>query len=166
VSKTTTTSSSSSSSSSSKSADLNPAVAAQLGNYSSATVELIRKLKPNPISFDCNPKKARFFIIKSFQADDVHKSIKYGVWSSTMNGNKRLDQAYRESAASGPLYLLYSVNGSGCFSGVARMVSTVDFTKAFTGWSAPQKWPGKFDVQWIFVKVRFFVFLFLSRNWN
>jgi len=32
---------------------------------------------------------ARFFVIKSYSEDDVHKSIKYGVWSSTQQGNRR-----------------------------------------------------------------------------
>ena len=36
---------------------------------------------------------ARFFVIMSCSEDDVHKSIKYGVWASTDTGNRRLDQA-------------------------------------------------------------------------
>ena len=44
---------------------------------------------------------ARFYVIKSYSEDDVHKSIKYGVWASTDTGNRRLDAAYRES---GPLF--------------------------------------------------------------
>lgn len=56
---------------------------------------------------------AKFFIIKSYSEDDVHKSIKYGVWASTPNGNKKLDAAYKESqekSAGCPLFLLYSVS--------------------------------------------------------
>lgn len=36
-------------------------------------------------------KKSRFFVIKSYEEDDVHKSLKYGVWASTNNGNRKLD---------------------------------------------------------------------------
>ena len=39
-------------------------------------------------------KNARFFVIKSFTEEDVHKSMKYQVWSSTPEGNKRLNEAY------------------------------------------------------------------------
>lgn len=40
---------------------------------------------------------AKFYIIKSYSEDDVHKSIKYNVWASTPNGNKKLDAAYQEA---------------------------------------------------------------------
>ena len=57
----------------------------------------------NPISFDMNSKNARYFVIKSFSEDDVHRSIKYGIWCSTDHGNKRLDAAFKaqKSAAIG-----------------------------------------------------------------
>lgn len=40
---------------------------------------------------------ALFFVIESYSEDDVHKSIKYNVWASTPNGNKRLDSAYQNA---------------------------------------------------------------------
>lgn len=96
------------------------------------------------------PPISRFFVIKSYTPDDVHKSIKYGVWASTEQGNKRLDEAYQESQV--PLHLLFSINSSGCFCGVAVMTGPVDFDKAFTGWSMHDKWTGLFPVKWIYVK--------------
>jgi hypothetical protein len=38
----------------------------------------------------------RFFIIKSYSDEDVHKAIKYSIWSSTSKGNSILDEAYME----------------------------------------------------------------------
>ena len=67
----------------------------------------------NPKEFDLNPQNARFFIIKSYSEDDVHRSIKYSIWCSTDHGNKRLDTAFRQQEGKGPIYLLYSVNRSG-----------------------------------------------------
>ncbi|CAG10435.1 unnamed protein product [Tetraodon nigroviridis] len=81
----------------------------------------------NPKDFDWNPKQGRVFIIKSYSEDDIHRSIKYNIWCSTEHGNKRLDAAYRSLGAKGPLYLLFSVNGSGHFCGVAEMRSPVDY---------------------------------------
>lgn len=69
----------------------------------------------NPKEFDLSPRNARFFIIKSYSEDDVHRSIKYSIWCSTDHGNKRLDTAFRQQADKGPIYLLYSVNRSGNF---------------------------------------------------
>jgi hypothetical protein len=54
--------------------------------------------------------KARFFIIKSYTEDDVYRSVKHEIWSSTDLGNKRLDKAFKESAGRGPIYLFFSVN--------------------------------------------------------
>jgi len=64
----------------------------------------------NPPTFDNKPAFARFFVIKSYTEDDVHKSLKYEIWSSTDPGNKRLDKAFKETAGRGPIYLFFSVN--------------------------------------------------------
>jgi hypothetical protein len=49
-------------------------------------------------------------VIKSYTEDDVHKSLKYEIWSSTEPGNKRLDKAFKECGGRGPIYLFFSVN--------------------------------------------------------
>lgn len=105
----------------------------------------------NPKEFDMSPKNARFFIIKSYSEDDIHRSIKYGIWCSTEHGNKRLDTAYRDQETRGPIYLFYSVNGSGHFCGMAQMVSEVDHNVTSNVW-AQDKWKGVFKVKWIYVK--------------
>lgn len=57
--------------------------------------------------------EAKFFVIKSYSEDDIHKSIKYSVWSSTPNGNKKLDASYNEAKQKSngcPVFLLFSVS--------------------------------------------------------
>ena len=105
----------------------------------------------NPKNFDLNPKNARFFVIKSFSEDDIHRSIKYEIWCSTDHGNKRLDLAYRSLSNKGPIYLLFSVNGSGHFCGVAEMLSPVDYSSTGSVW-VQDKFKGQFKVKWIYVK--------------
>ncbi|XP_007894925.1 YTH domain-containing family protein 3 [Callorhinchus milii] len=105
----------------------------------------------NPKDFDWSLKTGRVFIIKSYSEDDIHRSIKYSIWCSTEHGNKRLDAAFRSLNGKGPLYLLFSVNGSGHFCGVAEMKSAVDYN-AYAGVWSQDKWKGKFEVKWIFVK--------------
>ncbi|KAJ8761229.1 hypothetical protein K2173_001285 [Erythroxylum novogranatense] len=99
-----------------------------------------------------------FFVIKSYSEDDVHKSIKYNVWASTPNGNKRLDCAYQEAqekmAVKGskcPVFLFFSVNASGQFCGVAEMIGRVDFDKNMDFWQQ-EKWNGYFPVKWHIIK--------------
>ncbi|XP_077365723.1 YTH domain-containing family protein 3 [Festucalex cinctus] len=105
----------------------------------------------NPKEFEWNLKNGRVFIIKSYSEDDIHRSIKYSIWCSTEHGNKRLDGAYRSLGGKGPLYLLFSVNGSGHFCGVAEMRSPVDYN-AYAGVWSQDKWKGKFEVKWAFIK--------------
>ncbi|BFZ60646.1 hypothetical protein YB2330_001687 [Saitoella coloradoensis] len=122
-------------------------------------------ISPPPIVFDekaanraginpdtcAMPAFARYFVIKSYSEDDIHKSLKYGIWASTEIGSKRLDRAFRESSDQGPIYLFFSVNASGMFCGVAQMVTPVDH-RASNGIWAQDKWRGQFGIRWIFVK--------------
>lgn len=105
----------------------------------------------NPKEFDLSPPNARFFIIKSYSEDDIHRSIKYSIWCSTEHGNKRLDNAFKSQEGKGNVYLLFSVNSSGHFCGMAQMVSGVDYNSTSSVW-AQDKWKGQFKVKWVYVK--------------
>lgn len=107
--------------------------------------------KYNPTELMLNLVNARFFVIKSYAEDDIHRSIKYNIWTSTEHGNRRLDTAFQEQKGKGSIYLLFSVNGSGHFCGMAQMVSEVDFNNVTGVWTQ-DKWKGRFDVKWIYVK--------------
>ena len=117
-----------------------------------ATLEKLKSANQyNPKELTLNVKNARYFIIKSYSEDDIHRSIKYGIWCSTEHGNKRLDAAYRERDDKGPVYFFFSVNGSGHFCGMAQMMSNVDYTSSSSVW-AQSKWKGQIEVKWIYVK--------------
>ncbi|XP_057437702.1 YTH domain-containing protein ECT4-like isoform X3 [Lotus japonicus] len=108
----------------------------------------------NGEDFSDNYSDAKFFVIKSYSEDDIHKSIKYSVWASTPNGNKKLDAAYQEAKEKPggcPIFLLFSVNTSGQFVGLAEMVGPVDFGKTVEYWQQ-DRWTGCFSVKWHFVK--------------
>lgn len=108
----------------------------------------------NQQDFVTDYENANFFIIKSFSEDNVHKSVKYNVWASTPHGNKKLDAAYHEAKeikANCPIFLLFSVNGSGQFCGVAEMVGPVDFEKDADYWQQ-DRWSGQFPVRWHIIK--------------
>lgn len=38
-----------------------------------------------------------FFVIKTFSEDDIHRSVKNGIWSGADGGNRRLDAVWMES---------------------------------------------------------------------
>ncbi|KAJ1284787.1 hypothetical protein BS78_03G231800 [Paspalum vaginatum] len=118
----------------------------------------ISKNMYNLLDFVTKYEQALFFVIKSYSEDDIHKSIKYNVWASTPNGNKRLDNAYRlaqermaDKGTECPVFLFFSVNASGQFCGVAEMAGPVDFNKNMNFWQQ-DKWNGFFPVKWHFIK--------------
>lgn len=112
----------------------------------------------NRDDFPIDYEVAKFFVIKSYSEDDVHKSIKYNVWSSTPSGNKRLDNAFEEAQELSfgrpqkcHIFLFFSVNASGQFCGVAEMIGSVDFHKDMDFWQQ-DKWLGSFPVKWHIIK--------------
>ncbi|KAK7396163.1 hypothetical protein VNO78_16974 [Psophocarpus tetragonolobus] len=108
----------------------------------------------NGKDFSENYSDAKFFVIKSYSEDDIHKSIKYSVWASTPNGNKKLDAAYQEAKEKHggcPIFLLFSVNTSGQFVGLAEMLGPVDFGKTVDYWQQ-DRWTGCFSVKWHVIK--------------
>ncbi|WVZ96587.1 hypothetical protein U9M48_042203, partial [Paspalum notatum var. saurae] len=113
---------------------------------------VIRTDQYNRDDFKVVYPNAKFFVIKSFDESDIHKSIKYGVWSSSSTGNQKLDIAFREAqviAASSctlcPVFLFFSVNGSSHFCGVAEMVGPVDYQNDMDFWRKG-KWFGSFPI--------------------
>lgn len=97
-------------------------------------------------------KNVRFFIIKSYSEDDIYRLIKYFVWISIEYGNRRLNDVFKEQQGSKFLiYLFFSVNGSGYFCGIVMMISEVDMEIEIGIW-IQDKWKGKFDVKWFYVK--------------
>lgn len=90
--------------------------------------------------------------MKSADEDNVHKSIKYRIWCSTIKGNQKLQKAYKEADNKYPIYLFFSVNGSGRFLGLAQMTSEVEYRANFNFWSQGEKWKGFFFVVWLTIK--------------
>lgn len=75
----------------------------------------------NLSDFQTEYEIAKFYVIKSFNEDDVHKSVKYNVWTSTPNGNKKLNAAFldaeaklRQTGIKCPVFLFFSVSSNLC----------------------------------------------------
>ena len=65
-------------------------------------------------------RDARFFLVKSNNAENVTLSKVKGVWSTPPANETRLNQAFREARN---VLLIYSVKESGRFTGFARLAS-------------------------------------------
>nr|XP_017229836.1 PREDICTED: YTH domain-containing family protein 2-like [Daucus carota subsp. sativus] len=108
--------------------------------------------------FQTKYDNAKFYIIKAVSEDDIHKSIKYNVWSSTPYGNSKVNAAFLETQdetsevdTACPIFLFYSVTESGQFVGVAEMIGKVDFAKDLNFWQTDD-WNGFFPVMWHIIK--------------
>lgn len=145
---------------------------------SAATLsQLETKFGLTPQSLATIPARARFLVMKSFYEDDVHKAVKFSMWSSTPQGNEKLQKLYEEAQeeakslsrdgtgvdATGkslvPVYLLYSVNKSKGFTGIAEMTGPVDFDAKVDYWMPREdgsgrsdRWRGAFPIRWITIK--------------
>ncbi|OQR84612.1 hypothetical protein ACHHYP_13137 [Achlya hypogyna] len=94
----------------------------------------------------------RYFVLKSFSEADVHKSIKYGIWTSTYISNHFLDAAFNSDLSCiRPLLFFFSVCGSKHFCGIARMTSSYTSDRNFMLWEKT-KYEGYFNVEWLLVK--------------
>ena len=89
----------------------------------------------NKDDFPIDYVNAKFFVIKSYSEDDVHKSIKYNVWSSTPNGNKKLNIAYEEAQKISvgdpkgcPVFLCFSVS---CSSRAHMLLTAFQYLMSF-----------------------------------
>ncbi|CAL9184333.1 unnamed protein product [Musa hybrid cultivar] len=119
--------------------------------------QFVRRDKYNKTDFQIEYENAKFFMIKSYNEDDVHKSVKYNVWASTPNGNKKLDAVFWDAerlmkkGSKCPIFLFFSVNASGQFVGLAEMIGPVDFNKNLDFWQK-ETWNGFFPVKWHIIK--------------
>jgi YTH domain-containing family protein len=96
--------------------------------------------------------KGKFIVMLSACEDDIHKSLKYGIWTSTPECNHFLHTLFLANRQNEPIYMFFSVFGSEMFVGMAEMISAVNFNASFNGWYPEFSNPGYFSVRWIYVK--------------
>ncbi len=75
-------------------------------------------------------ENCKFFEIKALTEEDIHKSIKYGVWSSYKNINIKINDIYNKTKENnGDVYLFFSSMGTERFVGVAKIKEGYDEEK-------------------------------------
>ncbi|KAM7024136.1 3'-5' RNA helicase YTHDC2-like [Acridotheres tristis] len=104
----------------------------------------------------------RYFIMKSSNLQNIDISQQKGIWSTTPSNEWKLNGAFWESSV---VYLIFSVQGSGCFQGFARMSSAIGCEKSQDWGSAG--FGGVFKVDWIRKEIIPFQFAHhLLNPWN
>ncbi|CAI5727569.1 hypothetical protein KXD40_005632 [Peronospora effusa] len=94
----------------------------------------------------------RCFVLKSFSEANFHKSLKFGIWSTTTLHNALLDEIFKSDlTAVRPVLFFFSVCGTKHFNGIAQMTSGVQTNSQFQLWEK-LKYEGFFHVEWLLVK--------------
>ncbi len=96
---------------------------------------------------------AAFYVIRSKNYEDVHKSIKYGVWTSSKYNNKRFADAITQKKT---IYFLFTVMNSNKFVGIAKVVEGPFMNAEFPYWGEIGKWIGVIRVEWLCIRDLFF----------
>lgn len=114
-------------------------------------------------------RDARFFVIKSNNAENITLSKAKGVWSTLPQNESNLNKAYRESRN---VLLIFSVKESGKFAGFARLHSESRHDVPAISWVLPpglsaKALGGVFKVDWICRKeLPFSNTMHLYNPWN
>lgn len=116
--------------------------------------QIQRKFSRPDVPIDVKPGSI-FYIIKSFNIENIHKAIKYKVWSTTYQGNILFDNAFHEAQqCKGEVYLFFSTNSTFAFQGIAKLKSGFQ-SKSFNFWRGSdkiQKFTGSFLIEWVIIK--------------
>lgn len=114
-------------------------------------------------------RNARFFVIKSNNAENVTLSKAKGVWSTLPQNDAKLNQAVRECRN---VILIFSVKESGRFAGFARVVGESRRDSTPISWVLPPGLSAKafgdvFKIDWICRKeLPFSATMHLYNPWN
>eukprot|EP00922_Rhytidocystis_sp_ex-Travisia-forbesii_P036592 GHVS01054423.1.p1 GENE.GHVS01054423.1~~GHVS01054423.1.p1 ORF type:complete len:301 (-),score=54.34 GHVS01054423.1:237-1139(-) len=92
----------------------------------------------------------RFYLIKSFNADNVRAALQHGVWATTPRNEQLLAKALQMAPH---VVLIFSINASSRFSGYARMVNRPGESRVASGvFMTPDGrpfWGQTFDIEWL-----------------
>lgn len=101
-------------------------------------------------------KNARYFIMKSSDLKSIEVSIEQGVWSTTYGPTKKLADAFKHCGGKGSgsqaIYLIFSVNESGGFQGLAKLLGPPSSTlkpHIFKQQPGSIHYEDNFPVQWM-----------------
>lgn len=96
---------------------------------------------------------AYFFVMRSSAYDDIHKAMKYGIWTSTPENIKLLSDTYKKAMSEKrKVVLFFRVVSDNVFNGAAELTSDYIEEQQFDLWWNKIKWKGIFNLHWIYVK--------------
>lgn len=130
----------------------------RLSSYNN--LDLLRKTFHASQNLNCLPfgsfnlKNHRYVIITSTNQDDIHKSLKYGIWTSTKDTNLVLMKLFDEKRVNKEMkiILIFKLKGNDQICGCAELISDYIEEQQYNFWWERVEWKGLFNVKWLFMK--------------
>lgn len=98
-------------------------------------------------------QNAIFLVMRSSNYDDIHKAMKYGIWTSTHDHNVEISEIYKQQKKNnGKVVLFFRVAAENVLCGVAELTSDYLEEQQFNFWWNKTQWKGIFNIRWIYVK--------------
>jgi hypothetical protein len=113
----------------------------------SSTIKDFKSLRDlNQIDLDEYLRNSDFYIIRSKKLDDVHKAIKYGVWTSSPKNNMNFNNSFRRKTN---VFFVFTCLTEDYFLGIAQMTGLNEQNKEFAYWGEIGKWLGLNPIKWV-----------------
>lgn len=106
----------------------------QIYDYFPALKNVNKSYSPESFNY------GKFYVIRSKKLDDVHKSVKYGIWTSSKYNNIKFNQNFKNT--NGEVYFLFTCLTTDYFVGMAKMVYPNELDMEFAYWGEIGKWRG------------------------
>lgn len=91
-------------------------------------------------------------MIRSKKTDDIHKAVKYGVWTSSPQNNLKIRDAFQQkSAHGGNVFFFFTYLNAPGFVGLARLTE-VDLKREFPYWGEIGRWVGVMRLEWVYLR--------------
>lgn len=93
------------------------------------------------------------YVIKPNTLHNIHKAVKYGIWTSNPRNNEILSNSFNDAKGHGlSVFLLFTTVKSNGFLGLAEMTTAHHPGMSFKYWQDENRWFGSFKLKWHFIK--------------
>eukprot|EP00827_Trimyema_finlayi_P001801 TRINITY_DN1798_c0_g1_i1.p1 TRINITY_DN1798_c0_g1~~TRINITY_DN1798_c0_g1_i1.p1 ORF type:complete len:247 (-),score=84.18 TRINITY_DN1798_c0_g1_i1:10-750(-) len=114
--------------------------------------EALQKINPEQISYG-ELNKANFYIVNNITEDDIHKTMKYGLYSSIPENNEILRSIWEKAKQNNNIvYIFFGSQYKNYLNGVAQMTDDLNPGISFKYWSEQTKFLGSCKLEWIYIK--------------
>ncbi|KAL4467766.1 hypothetical protein ABPG74_013101 [Tetrahymena malaccensis] len=98
-----------------------------------------------------NQEHAIFFKLATSNKDNLHRAIKYGIWSTVPYQIAQIEKIYQKNLNNPLSQIYFYFFFENKLYGMAKLKEHFNPKKSFQLWAEEAKWFGIFEIEWIFV---------------